>query len=99
MARRTLNLTMWKMRLLPTIHPQQLTTLFPMKKGNISSVLRISSLHQPRKDVDSMRKLTMLEKRLSGYRDTVAAQCNHISKLDADRKAAETELKAKLWSA
>jgi hypothetical protein len=40
-----------------------------------------------------------IEKRLSGYKDTVAFPHNRISTLDADQKAMETELKAKLWSA
>jgi hypothetical protein len=39
-----------------------------------------------------------LEKRGVGLKETVANQRNRISKLEADRKATETELKAKLWS-
>jgi predicted phage-related endonuclease len=46
-----------------------------------------------------IRKQATSDKKLSGYRDTVAIQRNRISKLEADRKAIETGLKAKLRSA
>jgi hypothetical protein len=39
-----------------------------------------------------------LEKRVTGLKETIANQRNRISKLEADRKATETELKAKLRS-
>jgi hypothetical protein len=39
-----------------------------------------------------------LGKRLSRYKDTVETQLNGISKLEADQKATETDLKVKLQS-
>jgi hypothetical protein len=49
------------------------------------------------KEAENIRKQTRLEKSLVGY--TVATQRNCISKLEADRKATETKLEAKLHSA
>jgi hypothetical protein len=57
-------------------------------------------LDSARKEAENICKQATLEKRLVGYyKDTVAAQRNNNSKLEADRKATETELKVKLWSA
>jgi peptidoglycan hydrolase CwlO-like protein len=47
---------------------------------------------------DHIRKLATLEKRVTGLKEMVASQRNRISKLEADRKATETKLKAKLRS-
>ncbi len=55
-------------------------------------------LELARNEADHIRKLATLEKRVTGLKETVANQCNCISKLEADRKATETELKAKLRS-
>jgi hypothetical protein len=51
-----------------------------------------------RNEADHIRKLATFQKRVMGLEETVANQCNRISKLEANRKATETELKAKLWS-
>jgi hypothetical protein len=51
-----------------------------------------------RNEADHIRKLATFQKRVMGLEETVANQCNCISKLEANRKATETELKAKLWS-
>jgi hypothetical protein len=56
-------------------------------------------LELARTEADFIQKQATLDKRLSGYRDMVATQRNRISKLEADLKAIETELKAKLRSA
>jgi TolA-binding protein len=56
-------------------------------------------LELARNKADNICKLATLEKRLAGLKDKVANQRNRISKLEADRKATETELKAKLRSA
>jgi TolA-binding protein len=56
-------------------------------------------LELARTKADSIRKQTTLETRLAGFKGTLANQRNRISKLEADRKATETELKAKLRSA
>jgi hypothetical protein len=56
-------------------------------------------LDSARKEAENFRKQTTLKKRLVEYKDMVATQRNHISKLEVDRKATETELKAKLRSA
>jgi hypothetical protein len=55
-------------------------------------------LELARNEANHIRKLATLEKRGAGLKETVANQPNHISKLEADRKATETELKAKLRS-
>ncbi len=55
-------------------------------------------LELARNEADHIRKLATLEKRVTGLKETVANQRNRISKLEADRKATETELKAKLRS-
>jgi hypothetical protein len=53
-------------------------------------------LELAQKEADNIRKQATLEKKISG----VANERNHISKLEADRKATETDLlKAKLRSA
>jgi hypothetical protein len=95
---------MWKLRLLPTIHPQRLvlTTLFLIEK--VKKELRVEhvKLELACKDANNMRKLNTLEKRLSGYKDMVATQPNPISKLEVNQKAGvhtETKLNANLWSA
>jgi predicted phage-related endonuclease len=59
--------------------------------------LKLDLVH---KEAENFCKQTALEKRLLvGYEDTVATQHNRISKLEADQKATETQLKAKLRSA
>jgi TolA-binding protein len=55
-------------------------------------------LELARNKANHIRKLATLEKRVTGLKETVANQRNRISKLEADRKATETELKAKLRS-
>ncbi len=55
-------------------------------------------LELARKDADHIRKQATFDKRVTGYKDTVANQRNRNSKLEADRKATEAELKAKLRS-
>jgi predicted phage-related endonuclease len=55
-------------------------------------------LELARKEADHIRKLATLAKRVTGLKETVVNQRNRISKLEADRKATETELKAKLRS-
>jgi hypothetical protein len=88
---------MWKGHLLPTIHLQRLvlTTLYRTKKVNRLRVEQLK-LELARNEADHIRKLATLEKRVTGLKETVANQRNRISKLEADRKATETELKAKL---
>jgi hypothetical protein len=56
-------------------------------------------LELARNEADNIRNLATLEKILVGLKDRVANQRNRISNLKAGRKATETELKAKLWSA
>jgi hypothetical protein len=56
-------------------------------------------LELARKDADHIRKQATFDKRVTGYKDTVANQRNRNSKLELDRKATEAELKAKLRSA
>jgi TolA-binding protein len=55
-------------------------------------------LELARNEADHIRKLATLEKRVTGLQETVANQRNRISKLEAGRKATETELEAKLRS-
>jgi hypothetical protein len=49
-----------------------------------------------RKEADNVRKQAILKRKLDAVKHTVATQRNRISKLEASRKALETELKAKL---
>jgi hypothetical protein len=95
--RQMLSLTMWKRHLLPTIHLQRLVQAihFLMKKASICCASNKSHLISC-KEANKTCKQAILEKRLSGYRDTVAAQGNCFSKLEAGGKATKTELKAKL---
>jgi TolA-binding protein len=52
-----------------------------------------------RTEADNIHKLATLEKRLARLEDMVSKQRNRIYKLEPNRKATETELKAKLRSA
>ena len=53
-------------------------------------------LELARKERDNVRKQNILERKLATVKDSVASQRNHIAKLEADRRAVETEIKAKL---
>jgi hypothetical protein len=55
-------------------------------------------LELARNEANHIRKLATLEKRGVGLKETVVNQRNRISKLEANQKATETELKAKLRS-
>ncbi len=63
--------------------------------------LRVENLNfeLARKETDNVRKQAISDRKLATVKGTVSSQRNRIAKLDADRKAVETELKAKLRSA
>jgi hypothetical protein len=87
--------------ILPTIHLQQLlqTTLFGCKKQALALHVKQLKLELGHKEANNICKQATLEKRLGRFKDTVENQHNCISMLEAVRKATETKLKAKLWSA
>jgi CII-binding regulator of phage lambda lysogenization HflD len=71
-----------------------------MTRASIGCVLNNSNLSRcAKRPITFASKLRTFKRRLAGLRDMVVNLHNRISKLEADRKATETELKAKLWSA
>ncbi len=63
--------------------------------------LRVEKLNfeSARKEADNLQKQAILKRKLDAVKHMVATQRNRVSKLEASRKALETELKAKLRSA
>jgi hypothetical protein len=66
-------------------------------KHELRCVERLN-LELARKKADNVRKQAKRERKLATVEDTVSSQRNRIAELDADRRALETDLKAKLRS-
>jgi hypothetical protein len=72
--------------------------LFLQEKSKHQARVEKLNLDLARKEVDNVRKQAISERKLATVKDTVSSQRTRLAKLEADRKALETNLKAKLRS-